>query len=160
MQKYKLISKISLIVLLVIGIVMAVLFYVGGDLEEKHLVAGDELPIPRFTDLFLYWNYILLGLVCLITLCFVCKNYIDLWKTNAKKAITTTAVLVGFVALACVCWFMGSPEKIDIIGYEGTDNQGAWAQLSDMMIYLCYFLLGGTLLTILGGWIYTKTLSK
>ncbi|MBQ2608257.1 MAG: hypothetical protein II588_03480 [Paludibacteraceae bacterium] len=160
MQNYKLIAKVSLISLLVIGIVMAVLFYVGGNLTETHIVAGDELAIPRFTDLFLTWNYILLGLVCLITLCFVCMNYIELWKTNQKKAITTTAVLCGFVLLAVICWFLGSPEKINIIGYEGTDNQGAWAQLSDMMIYLCYFLLGGTLLTILGGWIYTKTLNK
>ena len=53
MQKYKLIAKVSLIALLVIGIIMAVLFYVGGNLAETHIVAGDELAIPRFTDLFL-----------------------------------------------------------------------------------------------------------
>lgn len=160
MQNYKKIARYTLWTLLGIGIIISVMFYLGGMSGETHVVAGDELGIPRFADLFLNWNYILLALVCLITLCFVCKNYIELWKTDRKKAITTTAVLCGFVVLALICWLMGSPEKVEIIGYEGTDNQGAWAQLSDMMIYLCDFLLCGTLLTILGGWIYTKTLNK
>lgn len=160
MKDYKKLAKWSLLALMLIGVVISVLFYVGGMSGETHVVAGDELGIPRFTNLFLNWNYILLVLVCLITLCFVCKNYIDLWINNKKKAITTTAVVLGFVLLVIVCWFLGSAEKIEIVGYEGHDNQGAWAQLSDMMIYLCGFLLCGTLLTMLGGWIYTKMLNK
>lgn len=159
-DNYKKLAKWSLLALMVVGIVVSVLFYVGGMSGETHVVAGDELGIPRFTNLFLNWNYILLALVILITLCFVCKNYIDLWINNKKKAATITGVLIGFVLLIAVCWFLGSAEKIEIVGYEGHDNQGFWAQLSDMMIYLCTFLLCGTLLTMLGGWIYTKTLKK
>lgn len=159
MQKYKLISKISLWVLLAVGALFSVLFYALGN-SGTLLVAGDELGIPTFTDGFLFWNYTLLALVCLITLGFVIVSYVEMFKSDRKKALTTLAVLVGFVLLAVICWFLGSAEKIEIIGYEGTDNQGAWAQLSDMMIFLCYFLVGGTLLTMIGGIIYTKSLNK
>ena len=47
-------------------------------------------------------------------------------------------------------------EKLDIIGYEGTDNQGFWAQLSDMMIYACYALVAGVVGCIVWGAIYTR----
>ena len=70
-DNYKKLAKWSLLALMVVGIVVSVLFYVGGMSGETHVVAGDELGIPRFTNLFLNWNYILLSLVILITLCFV-----------------------------------------------------------------------------------------
>jgi hypothetical protein len=160
MKDYKKLASWSLLALMVIGIIVSVMFYLGGMSDEVHVVAGDELGVPRFTDLFLYWNYILLALVFAITLCFVCVNYVQLWKNNKKKAISYTAVICGFVLLVAVCWLLGSAEKVEIVGYEGHDNEGFWAQLSDMMIYLCYCLLCGTILTVLGGWIYTKTLNK
>ena len=70
----------------------------------------------------------------------------------------TLGVVGGFVVLALVCWFLGSPEKIHIVGYEGTDNEGAWAQLADAVIYACYFLIVATLGTMIWGYIHTRKL--
>jgi len=53
---------------------------------------------------------------------------------------------------------MGSPEEVKIIGYEGSDNVGTMAQLADACMYLTYILFACTLLTMIGGIIYTKTL--
>ena len=159
MKDYKLLPKITLWTLLALGIVFIAMFFLGGSNGSLE-VAGDFLDIPRFTDAFLTWVYILVGLVVLITLCVVCADFANNWKTNRRKAYMTLGVVCGFVVLACLCWFLGSHEKINIIGYEGTDNQGAWAQLADAVIYACYFLITATICTMIWGVIYTKKLSK
>lgn len=159
MKNYKLIPKIALLALIVLGIIFAVMFYFGGNLEGiTHKVAGDELAIPRFTDLFLIWVYILTGIAVIITLVAVTVAFANIWRYNRRKAITILCVILGFTALVFVCWMLGSSEEINIPGYEGHDNVGFWARVSDTVIYLCYTLLGATLLTMLGGYIYTKRL--
>lgn len=157
MKNYKLISQITMWVLLALGLVVTATFFLGGANDSLE-VAGDYLDIPRFTDLFLTWVYILLAIVVLVTLLFVCIGQIKLFKTDAPKAIRTLCIVIGFIAVAAACWFLGSPEKIDIIGYEGTDNQGVWAQISDAVIYMCYTLIIATLGTMLWGIIRTKVL--
>lgn len=157
MKNYKLLPKITLWVLLLLGIVATVMFFVGGS-EGTLEVAGDFLDIPRFTDLFLIWSYILLGIVILVTLGVVITEFAKNCKYDKRKAIKTSIVVVGFIALILVCWFLGSPEKIDIIGYEGTDNMGAMAQMSDAILYLSYTLFAATVVTLIWGVIYTKRL--
>ncbi len=151
--------KITLWVLFGLGIIFTLLFFLGGANGSLE-VAGDFLDIPRFTDAFLVWTYILFGLVVLITLAVVVVEFANNWKTNRRKAYMTLGVVCGFIVLALLCWFLGSPEKIHIVGYEGTDNEGAWAQLADAVIYACYFLIVATIGTMIWGVIYTKRLSK
>lgn len=157
MKNYKLIPKITLWTLLALGIVFILMFFLGGSAGTLE-VAGDFLDIPRFTDLFLVWNYILFGIVVLITLGVVVVEFCNNWKNDRRKALTTLGVVIGFIVLACICWFLGSPEKIDIIGYEGTDNEGFWAQLSDAVIYGCYTLVFATICAMIWGFIHTKRL--
>ena len=159
MKNYKLLPKIALWSLLALGIVFIAMFFLGGSNGSLE-VAGDFLDIPRFTDAFLVWVYILVGLVVLITFAVVVVEFANNWKTNRRKAYMTLGVVCGFAALALICWFLGSPEKIDIIGYEGTDNEGVWAQVSDAVIYACYALVIATLGTMIWGYAYTKKLSK
>lgn len=146
-------------VLLALGVVVVAMFFLGGSAGSLE-VAGDYLDIPKFSDLFLTWVYILLGIVVAVTLVFVCVEFGKLFKTDAKKAITTLCVVLAFVGIAAICWFAGSAEKIDIIGYEGEDNQGFWAQLSDAVIYMCYTLVTATILAMVGGICYTQVLTS
>ena len=149
--------KITLWSLLGLGIVFIALFFLGGSNDSLE-VAGDFLDIPRFTNAFLIWVYILLAIVILVTLAVVVVEFANNWKTNRRKAFMTLGVVCGFVVLALLCWFLGSPEKIHIVGYEGTDNEGAWAQLADAVIYACYFLIVATLGTMIWGYIHTRKL--
>lgn len=157
MKNYKLLPKITLWVLMLLGIVATIMFFAGGSNGSLE-VAGDFLDIPRFTDLFLIWSYILLGIVILVTLGVVITEFVKNCKYDKRKAIRTSVVVLGFIALVLVCWFLGSPEKVNIIGYEGTDNVGAMAQMSDAIIYLCYILFAATICTLIWGVIYTKRL--
>ncbi len=157
MKNYKLLPKITLGVLMLLGIVATIMFFAGGSNGTLE-VAGDFLNIPRFTDMFLVWCYILLGIVILVTLGVVITEFVKNCKYDKRSAIKSSAVVLGFVALVLICWFLGSPEKINIIGYEGTDNVGAMAQMSDAIIYLCYTLFAATIITMIWGVIYTKRL--
>jgi uncharacterized membrane protein len=159
MKNYKMLPKITLWVLLALGIVFIALFFLGGSNGSLE-VAGDFLNIPRFSDAFLFWVYILVALAVLITFAVVCVEFVNNWKTNRRKAYMTLGVVGGFILLGAICWMLGSPEKINIIGYEGTDNVGAWAQLADAVIYACYFLFIATIVTMIWGYIHTKKLSK
>ena len=155
MKNLALLPKITLWVLLAIGIVISALFYVGGSAGTLE-VAGDALNIPKFTDLFLNWNYILFAIVCLVTLAVVCVTFARRFATDRKGALKSLAIVCLFVVVAVVCWVLGSPEQIDIVGYEGTDNVGAMAQLTDAMMYFTYVLFVGVIIAIIWGAIHTR----
>lgn len=155
MKDYKLIPKIALWSLMGIGVIISILFYLPvseGTLE----VAGDFLNIPRFSNLFLIWNYLLVCLVVLITLGVVCWEFVKTYKVDKKKALNQLCVVLGFVVLILVCWFLGSSDEVKIIGYEGQDNVGPMAKLSDACLYLTYILICATIVALVWGVIHTK----
>ena len=156
MKNYKLIPKITLWTLLALGIAVIAFFFLGGSNGTLE-VAGDFLDVPKFTDLFLSWIYILLGLVILVTLCVLLVKLGSDFKHNPKSAIRSICAIVGAVVLCIICWFMGSPEEIHIIGYEGTDNVGFWAQLADAVMFLVYILFTATILAVIAGAIIKGT---
>lgn len=159
MKNYKMIPKVALWGLMGLGIIFSVLFYIGGS-EGSLEVAGDFLNIPYFTNLFLTWNYILVFLVVLVTLGVVIWEFAKTYKVDKKKAMKGLYVVLGAIVLVLVCWYLGSPEELKIIGYEGTDNVGSMAQLTDACIYLTYILVLATIVAMVWGIIYTKKLSK
>ena len=155
MKNYKLIPKVTLWVLMLVGIVASVLFFVGGS-EGSLEVAGDFLDIPKFTDILLYWNYVLVGVVILVTFGFVIAKLVETFKVDAKRGLVSVGVVLAAVGLCALCWFLGSPEKIEILGYEGTDNVGNMARMSDAIMYLVYILTASTVAALVWGVIYTR----
>ena len=156
MKNYKMIPKISLWVLLALGIAVIAAFFFGGSSGTLE-VAGDFLNVPRFSDLFIGWIYILLGIAILITLCVMIVKLASDFRYNPKRAIRSLCVVVGAIVLCIICWLMGSPEELHIIGYEGTDNVGFWAQLADAVMYLVYILFAATIIAVIAGWVITRT---
>ena len=155
MKNYKLIPKVTLLVLMLVGILAAVMFFVGGS-EGSLEVAGDFLNIPKFTDTLLYWNYVLVAVVILVTFGFVIAKLVETFKVDPKRGLTSVGVVLAAVALCVLCWVLGSPEKIEILGYEGTDNVGPMAQMTDAIMYLVYILVTATVAALVWGVVYTK----
>lgn len=157
MKDYKLISKICLWVLFAAGLIVSIMFFVGGA-DGSMEVAGDFLDIPRFSDLYLSWNYVLvvLGSVCFIGSLGMLIAH--LWHTNRSNAIILITAIIGLALLFVVCWFLGSPAEVKIVGYEGGDNVGAMARLSDACIYMTYILVVMTVCAMAWGMWYTKRL--
>lgn len=132
-----------------------VLFQLGGS-EGALEVAGDMLDIPNYTDPLIYFCYTLLGLAVIATLFAVIVGFVGTCKADKKAAFKSLGVLVAFVAVLVICWFLGSPEEVQILGYEGTDNVGGWAQFTDAVMYATYLLALGTVLTIIWGAVYSR----
>ena len=155
MKNYKLFPKVTLWVLMVVGIVATALFFLGGS-EGSLEVAGDFLDIPKFTNVLLYWIYALVVLVILVTFGFVIAKLVETFKVDPKRGLVSVGVVLAAVALCALCWFLGSPEKVEILGYEGTDNVGNMARMSDAIMYLVYILTASTIAALVWGVIYTK----
>ena len=155
MKNYKLFPKVTLWVLMVVGIIATAMFFLGGS-EGSLEVAGDFLDIPKFTNVLLYWIYALVVLVILATFGFVIAKLVETFKVDPKRGLTSVLVVLAAVALCALCWFLGSPEKIEILGYEGTDNVGNMARLSDAIMYLVYILTASTVAALVWGVVYTK----
>ena len=155
MKNYKLFPKVTLWVLMVVGIIATAMFFLGGS-EGSLEVAGDFLDIPKFSDVFLYWIYALVVLVILTTFGFVLAKLVETFKVDPKAGVRSILVVLAAVGLCALCWFLGRPEKMEIIGYEGTDNVGNMARLSDAMMYLVYILTASTIAALVWGVIYTK----
>ena len=155
MKNYKLFPKVTLWVLMVVGIIATALFFLGGS-EGSLEVAGDFLNIPKFTDTLLYWIYVLVALVILVTFGFVLAKLVETFKVDPKAGVRSILVVLAAVGLCALCWFLGSPEKVEILGYEGTDNVGNMARMSDAIMYLVYILTASTIAALVWGVIYTK----
>ena len=140
---------------MVVGIIATAMFFLGGS-EGSLEVAGDFLDIPKFSDVFLYWIYALVVLVILTTFGFVLAKLVETFKVDPKAGVRSILVVLAAVGLCALCWFLGSPEKMEILGYEGTDNVGNMARLSDAMMYLVYILTASTIAALVWGVIYTK----
>ena len=147
--------KYTLWVLFAISLVVSGIFIFGGSMEIEGN-AGEMLSTFVHTDLFLNWTYILFALSVVITLFAAISSFITTLRKNPKKGIGTIVVLVVFALVFVVSWFLGSPEELTIVGYEGTDNVGFWAQYSDMCLWATIIFSAATLLALVGTTLYSK----
>ena len=99
-------SRTVLIVGIVISIVVMGLFYFGGQAAPENLVAGD-MSQPQFTDLVLYWAYVLLGITIVVLVGFAIVDFFRGLKENPKKALSGLLVLLILVALLVITYIMG-----------------------------------------------------
>lgn len=143
------VSYYVLYALFVAIIAVVALFFVGGDAEgaAKLTSVDPEMWQPANTDLLLYLNYALFVIAVVATV----VSFVYFMVCNPKASAGSLYVLAGSIIVLGVCWFLGSPEKIEILGYEGTSNVGFWSQAADMLIYSVYALFAIAVLSIIVG---------
>lgn len=155
MRKFvKIFPKILMWVLFGLSLIVAGLFFFGGSHSE--IINGEELNAPDFTNTLIIWCYVLCAIALAVTILVTLVRFIINFKDEPKKGLKSLAILVALVVIILISWNLGSPEKIEIIGYEGTANEGFMAQFSDMCLYVMYILLGGTVLAMFGSALYSK----
>lgn len=148
------ITNILALILIVVSVVLVLWIYLGGVESDKLIVGGESFAIPLATNPLLYWTYVLLIATVAVTLVFAIFTFAKKIATNPKAALKTIIPLIIFALVFVIAWNISSGERMTIIGYEGTQNEGFWAQLSEMFIYVVYILLAGLILTIVGSRIY------
>lgn len=150
------ITSIIAIILLGVSILLVGLVYLGGSSESIVNAGGDSLNVPKFTDALIYWCYALLIATAVVMIGFAILKFVKNFMVNPKGGIKTIVILVAFALIFVITWFAGSPDKISILGYEGNQNVGFWAQFTDMIIYTAYTFFALLIVAIIGSAIYTK----
>ena len=130
-------------------IAVVVLFFVGGDAEGAARLTNVDPEIwqPANADFILYLNYALFIIAAIAAV----VSFVYFMVCNPKASAGSLYVLAGSIIVLGVCWFLGSPEKVEILGYEGTSNVGFWSQAADMLIYSVYALFAIAVLSIIVG---------
>ena len=150
--------KISGLVLVLISFLLLIAFYatLGQGGESIASAAGEAIHVPLLTDTIIYWLYLLFGIAIVVTLSMALIQFIKSLISNPASALKSLIPILIFAGVFVVSYLLGSGERMNIIGYEGTQNEGVWAQISDMFIYTIYTLFVVIILTIFGSRIYTS----
>lgn len=151
------IVKIFGISLVVVSFLLLIAFFgtLGLGTGTIDSTAGEAMHVPLLTDAVFLWTYVLFAAAIVVALAAAVYKFIKASVSNPKSALRAVIPLLLFVGIFVVSFFMGSGERMEIIGYEGTQNEGIWAQVTDMFIYTTYTLLVLIILSIVGSKIYT-----
>lgn len=143
--------------LVVLSFVLLLAFFLtlGQGGESLTSASGEPIHVPLLTDTIIYWGYLLFGLAILVAVGVAVVNFVKSLITNPGSAIKSIIPVVLFLGIFAVSYFMGSGDRMSIIGYEGTQNEGMWAQITDMFIYTLYTLFVVLIVTIFGARIYS-----
>ena len=141
---YYILYALFAVILVVLG-----LYYFGGEMDPADALVP-ELSNPVYTDALLYLIYGVLGATVAATVLAFVFQFGAALKDNPKKAISSLLGVFLLAIVLVVAWVMGSDVKLDMPGYEGTDNEPFWLKLTDMFLYSIYFLLIATIASMIG----------
>ena len=140
-------SRTALLIGVIISIVVMGVFYLGGQASVQDKIIAD-LSQPKYTDIVLYWAYVLLAITIVVLIGFAIISFFKQLKEAPKKALSGFLVLLGLLGLLIVAYLMGDGTLLNIPGYDGADNQPQTLKITDMWLYSCYFMLIATVLAI------------
>lgn len=146
-MKIQKVSGSVLYVILAITIIVAGLFFFGGE-DPNPLVP--DMSQPVYTDSLIYLMYVLLGITIVITLAAAVYQFVMNFIDSPKAAIKSLASIIVLVGLLIVTWAAGSEQALVMPGYDGAENVPFWLKLTDMFLYTIYIMMAILILLILG----------
>ena len=146
-MKIQKVSGSVLYVILAITIIVAGLFFFGGE-DPNPLVP--DMSQPVYTDSLIYLMYVLLGITIVITLAAAVYQFVMNFIDSPKAAIKSLASIIVLVGLLIVTWAAGSKQALVMPGYDGAENVPFWLKLTDMFLYTIYIMMAVLILLILG----------
>ncbi|MDD2475302.1 MAG: hypothetical protein PHI32_05250 [Dysgonamonadaceae bacterium] len=144
------ISRWALYAMSAVTIVLIALFFLAGNvLPENQIPQLVGLVEPNFTDILLYWVYVLLGITILSVIVFSLVGFVNNLKYSRRRAINSLVTLAIFAVLLIFAYSIGDGTPLNILGYEGPDNVKGMLKLTDMWLYTIYILMALTILAML-----------
>ena len=112
----------------------------------------DENPLAdgSFVDIAIIWTIVL-----------ICIGVASVVVSEGANAASDPKLLAkGGAALVCLAivlgifWAIGDETPLQLVGYEGDENQGAWLRVSDMGLFSIYLALAAGVLSIIVSEVY------
>lgn len=143
--------------LVVLSFLLLIAFFgtFGRGTDAIDSAAGEAIHVPLLTDVVLTWAYILFGVTILVSIAVALSSFINSLRTNPGKALKSLIPVVLFLAVFVISFNSSSGERLSIIGYEGTQNEGIWVKITDMFLYTIYTMFVALLVSIFGSRIYS-----
>lgn len=133
---------ILMALLLAVSAVIFVLLFLGGNEDNSADL------IPKFTNTFIIWTYILIFGAILVTGLFEVIGIIS----HPQKSFRTLLSLGVLVVLVLVAFILADDTPLKLVGYEGTDNVPSMLILSDVFIFTLYLIVSISIILV----IYTE----
>lgn len=129
-------SSYILLALAAISLVVFALFFFGGyELDAK------DNKVYNFTDLLIFWTYILGAVSIATVLVFVLKDFVAKLASNPGEALKSVAGPLVFVALLVITYVIGDATPLNLNEEAERFNTAGWLKMADMWIYSTYVLL-------------------
>ncbi len=129
------ISKIAMYVLLGVTIVVACLFFFGGNVDDSA-----EYVEPVFTNSLLYLTYCFVGIAALLVIIAAVANLATDFRKDAKSALKSVGGVCALVVLFVVSYFVSSGEPVAVLGIEEEVTTATY-KMVDAQLYTTYVLL-------------------
>lgn len=141
-MKAELSSKISSYIFYILMAVTAfvlVMFYCVGYDNMSSVTGGAFVTDPEYTDLLMYWMYVLMVIGIVLVAIFGCTQFVANIKTDPKGAVKSIASIAAMVALFVAAYAVSSDAPI-LINNTVFEDKGILV-LTDVCIYVQYVLL-------------------
>ncbi|MDO5571811.1 MAG: hypothetical protein Q4F97_10175 [Bacteroidales bacterium] len=145
MQNISKYSSWLLYALMIITVICFGMFYLGG-VEDPNA----EYAAPVYTNTILNLGYIVLVVGAVLTIAFALFQFALLLKDHPKQAVMSIVWIAAFAILLIIGWAMGDGTPLNLPSYDGSDNTYFWLKLTDMWLFAGEFLLGASILLIIG----------
>lgn len=129
------ISKIAMYVLLGVTIVVACLFFFGGNVDDSA-----EYVEPIYTNTLLFLTYAFVGIAALLVVIAALVNLALDFKRDAKSALKSLAGVCALVILFVVSYFVSSGDPVNVLGLEEEITTSTY-KMVDAQLYTTYVLL-------------------
>lgn len=150
----KQIPSIVMYVLIALAIVVLGVCCFGSS-ESVTFDTGETFDDPHVSWL-LVFIYFELAIAAIVTTLSALKSFAVEFKNDPKSAMIGLGSIVAIIALMGITYAMGDGSKMNIIGYEGHDNEGTWAKMADMFLMTSYVLTFIAVLAIIANPIIKK----
>lgn len=141
-MKAELSSKISSYIfyfLMAATAVVLLLFYGVGYDNMSAVTGGAYVTDPEYTDLLMYWMYVLMAVGIVLVVVFGCTQFVANIKTDPKGAVKSVGAVVAMVALFVAAYAVSSDAPI-LINNTAFEDKNILV-LADVCIYVQYVLL-------------------
>ncbi len=136
------ISNTLNIALLALAVVVAVMFFAGGYLEDRP-------KEPVYTNLLLNTTFILAGLAVAVTFILSLLNFVKNLLHEPKKSLKSLLGPLGIILIVYISSIFADGTPLYLPGYDGSSNQGAWLIVADVCLFTTYVMTALTALATL-----------
>lgn len=147
-EKYAKIASLVLYVLFALSAVVLVLFFCVG-YNNMETVAAGPVTSPKFTDLLLYWQYILVAVCFVVTIVGILISKGGKIDSQMPKSSGVLRAIGGFlfVPLLVIGAILGSSAPVRT--GQGIYDNSFWCLATDAMLYTIYALVAVTLIGLI-----------